>query len=148
MEEARKLFQEYAASLDFSLCFQGFEQELAGLPGNYAPPKGRLLLAWESGQAVGCVALRKLKDGIAEMKRLYVRPGHRGERIGQKLVLTAIDQARAAGYGRIRLDTLPSMEQAIALYQSLGFKQITPYRHNPLPGALFMELNLLSSRLS
>lgn len=148
MEEARKLFQEYAASLDFSLCFQGFEQELAGLPGNYAPPEGRLLLAWESGQAVGCVALRKLKDGIAEMKRLYVRPGHRGERIGQKLVLTAIDQARAAGYGRIRLDTLPSMEQAIALYQSLGFKQITPYRHNPLPGALFMELNLLSSRLS
>lgn len=148
MEEARKLFQEYAASLDFSLCFQGFEQELAGLPGNYAPPEGRLLLAWESGQAVGCVALRKLKDGSAEMKRLYVRPGHRGERIGQKLVLTAIDQARAAGYGRIRLDTLPSMEQAIALYQSLGFKQITPYRHNPLPGALFMELNLLSSRLS
>lgn len=147
MEEARKLFQEYAASLDFSLCFQGFEQELAGLPGNYAPPEGRLLLAWESGQAVGCVALRKLKDGIAEMKRLYVRPGHRGERIGQKLVLTAIDQARAAGYGRIRLDTLPSMEQAIALYQSLGFKQITPYRHNPLPGALFMELNLLSPRL-
>lgn len=140
--EARKLFEEYAASLNFSLCFQGFAEELAALPGSYAPPAGRLLLAWEDGRAMGCVALRRFKDETAELKRLYVRPERRGGGLGQKLVLAAIAEARKADYRKIRLDTLPSMERAIVLYQSLGFEQITSYHPNPHPGALFMELTL------
>lgn len=140
--QARELFQQYAASLGISLCFQNFNQEVAGLPGAYAPPKGRLFLALEEQEAVGCVALRNLGDGTCEMKRLFIRSRFRGQKIGRRLALAAIDEARRIGYQRMRLDTLPVMEEAIALYRSLGFRVIEPYTHNPVPGALFMEVRL------
>ena len=142
LEEVRVLLREYAASLDFDLCFQGFEQELADLPGKYAPPDGRLWLATCAAGPAGCVAIRKLDEGICEMKRLYVRPSLRGAGVGRLLASTAIAQARDMGYRLMRLDTAPSMTAAIALYRSLGFRQIAPYCHNPLPGALFLELRL------
>jgi ribosomal protein S18 acetylase RimI-like enzyme len=140
IEEARRLLREYEGSLGVSLCFQGFERELAALPGEYAPPAGRLLLALETGQAVGCVALRRLDEGTCEMKRLYLRPGFRGRGAGRRLALAIIDEARKIGYNKMRLDTLPSMREAIELYESLGFKRIEPYYPNPVPGAVFMEL--------
>ena len=142
IEEVRKLLREYEASLGVSLCFQGFERELAALPGEYAPPAGRLLLALEAGQALGCVALRKLDDETCEMKRLYLRPEFRGKGAGRSLALAIIDEARKIGCNKMRLDTLPSMREAIALYESLGFKRIEPYYRNPVPGAVFMELKL------
>jgi ribosomal protein S18 acetylase RimI-like enzyme len=138
----RLLFEEYAASLDVDLCFQGFEQELAELPGDYELPKGRLLLALEGTTPTGCVALRGISNEVCEMKRLYVRPAFRGKKCGLNLAQAIIREAHTIGYQRMRLDTLPSMKQAIALYRSLGFKEIPPYRDNPVCGALFFELDL------
>lgn len=143
VSRARELFEEYAAWLGFSLCFQNFDKELAGLPGDYAPPGGRLLLATENDETAGCVALRKIGDGVCEMKRLYVRPKFRGKGLGRTLTTTIIEAAREIGYPRMRLDTLPGkMDQAIVMYRSLGFKNIAPYYNNPVEGAAFMELEL------
>jgi ribosomal protein S18 acetylase RimI-like enzyme len=138
----RRLFEEYAASLEVDLCFQGFEEELAGLPGAYARPAGGLLLGFDGDEPAGCAAFRPLEPGIAEMKRLYVRPCARGGGWGRRLAQRVVDDARAAGYQRIRLDTLPSMRTALALYQALGFREIAPYRHNPVRGTRFLELRL------
>ncbi|HVO82414.1 MAG TPA: GNAT family N-acetyltransferase [Terriglobales bacterium] len=143
VQQARELFLEYAQSLGFSLCFQGFDQELAGLPGDYAPPDGRLLLAEFEGQLAGCVALHKLDDAICEMKRLYLRPQFRGNGLGRGLAETIIAEARAIGYQRMRLDTVePVMKDAVAMYRRLGFKEIAPCRANPIAGAMYMELQL------
>jgi GNAT superfamily N-acetyltransferase len=140
--EVRSLFREYAESLDVDLAFQGFEAELAALPGKYQPPAGRLLLAWKGTEAIGCVALRPLDNNFCEMKRLYVRPLGRGEHLGRRLAERICEEARATGYGRICLDTLPSMHAAIKLYTVLGFRPIKPYVFNPVPGTLFLALDL------
>ena len=135
----RALFLEYARDLGFSLCFQGFDEELARLPGDYAPPRGALLLA--PGQ--GCVALRPLEATAAEMKRLYLRPAARGQGLGRALAQAAIDEARALGYARVVLDTIEgTMDAAIAMYRGLGFREIAPYYQNPIQGALYLELQL------
>jgi putative acetyltransferase len=141
--QARELFLEYAESLGFSLCFQSFDQELAGLPGDYAPPAGRLLLAEYEGKLAGCVALHALEPGICEMKRLYLRPQFRGKGLGRALADRILAEARHIGYERIRLDTVePVMKDAVAMYRRLGFREIAPYCKNPMAGALYMELLL------
>ncbi len=146
--KARELFEEYAAWLGINLCFQNFDRELSELPGQYSPPYGRLFLATQDNQIAGCVALRKIfservRDPIAEMKRLYVRPQFRGQGLGRSLTEAVIEAARAIGFRRIRLDTIPGkMDQAMALYHSLGFKNIEPYYINPVERAAFMELEL------
>lgn len=148
VEQARELFLEYAQSLGFSLCFQGFDKELAGLPGDYSLPDGRLLLATCDHQLAGCVAMHPLKSvnpvhRICEMKRLYVRPQFRGKRLGRVLAERIIADARAIGYTHMRLDTISStMAEAVALYRRLGFQEIAPYRENPIASALYMELQL------
>ena len=147
LRDARALFLEYATSLGFDLCFQGFDQEVASLPGEYAPPGGALLLALADERAAGCVALRALDDHACELKRLYVRPEARGLGLGRLLCDAAIAEAQTRGYACMKLDTVPQMKEAIALYRALGFVPTEPYRYNPLPGAMFMEL-VLESRAS
>jgi GNAT superfamily N-acetyltransferase len=143
MEQFRTLLREYAASLNFDLCFQSFEHELATLPGPYAPPSGCLLLATVEDQPAGCVALKKLTDHICEMKRLYARSRYRGTGLGRMLAEQVIREARDLGYQSIRLDTVPSvMESAVALYRSLGFREISAYGFHPIPGTLCLELSL------
>lgn len=139
---AKELILEYSNSLDFDLDFQDFDDELANLPGDYSEPDGQLLIAYESGKPAGCVALRKIGEAICEMKRLYVRPEFRGKGIGKALAKKVIADAREIGYSKMRLDTVSSMTEAIALYRSLGFVEIVKYRVNPLPDALFLELDL------
>lgn len=141
--QARELFLEYAQSLGFSLCFQNFDKELAGLPGDYAPPRGRLLLAELEGELAGCVALHPLQPEICEMKRLYLRPQFRGRGIGRALAERIIVEARQIDYKRMRLDTVePVMKDAVAMYRRLGFREIAPYCTNPVEGAMYMELEL------
>jgi ribosomal protein S18 acetylase RimI-like enzyme len=138
----RELFVEYAAWLNVDLCFQGFNDELASLPGAYARPDGRLLLATRDGQAAGCIALRRFDERSGEVKRLWVRPAFRAAGLGRQLALQVIAGAREAGYQRLVLDTLAPMGEAIALYRSLGFGEIPPYYHNPLAGAVYMAMDL------
>ena len=141
--QARELFLEYAKSLGFSLCFQNFDKELAELPGDYAPPEGRLLLAEYESQLAGCVALHKIEPAICEMKRLYLRPQFRGKALGRALADRIIAEARQIGYERMRLDTVePVMKDAVAMYRRIGFQEIAPYCANPIAGALYMELKL------
>lgn len=149
LDAIRDLFREYAASLGFSLDYQDFDAELAGLPGKYAPPGGALLLARADGAAAGCGALRRFAPEIAEMKRLYVRPAFRAHRaadgrsIGRTLAYQLVDAARAAGYRRLRLDTITGkMDAAVSLYRSMGFVEIPPYYPSPVPGTTYMELSL------
>jgi len=140
---ARALFVEYAQWLGIDLCFQGFAAELESLPGAYAPPRGRLLLAGTPGNALGCIALRPLDDaGSAEVKRMYVQPAHRGERWGYRLTADLIAQARAIGYRELKLDTLDSLKAARALYASFGFRECGAYYDNPLAGVVYMSLEL------
>src|SRR5580693_6225207 len=134
--QARELFLEYAQSLGFSLCFQNFDAEVAGLPGGYAPPEGRLLLVECEGQVAGCVALHALESGVCEMKRLYLRPQFRGKGLGRVVAEYIIGEARQIGYRRMRLDTVePVMKDAVPMYRRLGFKEIAPYCANPIAGA-------------
>jgi putative acetyltransferase len=143
VSQIRELFVEYAQSLNFSLCFQSFDQELADLPGDYAPPDGRLILAMVDGQAAGCVALHKIDEQACEMKRLYVRPKFRGKGLGKALAEHIINEAREIGYKKLRLDTVePVMRTAVGMYRQLGFREIAAYRENPIEGALYMELEL------
>ncbi|MGA1987915.1 MAG: GNAT family N-acetyltransferase [Candidatus Sulfotelmatobacter sp.] len=143
LAQARELFIEYAQSLGFSLCFQNFDKELASLPGGYAPPEGRLLLADQDGQLAGCIALHKLEPGVCEMKRLYLRPRFRGKGLGRALADHIIAEARHIGYQRMRLDTVePVMKDAVAMYRKLRFKEIAPYCPNPMSGVIYMELHL------
>ncbi len=140
--DVRPLFLEYAESLSFNLCFQGFDEELASLPGAYAPPTGALLLARVDGLPAGCTALRRIDATAGELKRLYVRPAHRGLGLGRSLAETAVAAARELGYPCLRLDTTPEMAAAQELYRSLGFREIGPYRENPIAGTRYFELGL------
>lgn len=143
IEAAQQLFREYEAVLDLDLCFQGFEEELRSLPGKYSPPEGRLLLAYLVGEPVGCIAMRKLDEGICEMKRLYLRKAARGHGLGNRLIETLISEAKKEGYRKMRLDTFPpKMAKAVALYESHGFRPIAPYYNNPNTETLFLELDL------
>src|SRR5215831_5716391 len=142
LPEVRSLFLEYAQSLGVDLSFQGFEEELASLPGDYVPPRAALLLARAGDATLGVIAMRTLETGVCEMKRLFVRPAARGSGAGRLLAEAILDTGRRAGYERMRLDTLPMMNAAYALYRRLGFREIPPYRHNPIAGTRFLECRL------
>jgi putative acetyltransferase len=142
LEEVRALFREYAGWLAIDLSFQGFAEELAGLPGEYAAPHGTLLLGLAGDAVAGCVAVRRWEDRVCEMKRLYVRERFTGQGCGRVLAVHAIEWARRAAYERMLLDTLPSMAAAQRLYEDLGFRDIAPYRFNPVAGTRYMELRL------
>lgn len=143
IKQAQTLFREYEKWFGLKLCFQNFDEEVADLPGKYAPPDGRLFLAFADEKPAGCIALRKLEDKTCEMKRLFVREDFRGLRIGKFLIEKLIDEAREIGYEKMRLDTFPSkMGKAVELYNSYGFYEIKPYYHNPYGETLFMELNI------
>jgi GNAT superfamily N-acetyltransferase len=149
IEAARNLFKEYEAWLGLSLCFQNFEQELAHLPGDYAPPRGRLLLVSEHELLAGCIALRPIDLTTCEMKRLFLRPGFRGKGLGRKMIDYLVHEARTVGYERMRLDTIGGrMDRAIALYRSVGFKEIEPYYDSPVGETIFMELDLVADDVS
>lgn len=139
MEAVRELFRDYQRWLGVDLCFQGFKEELATLPGRYAPPSGRLLLALAGACAAGCVALRALDDGGCEMKRLFVRPDYRGQGLGHRLAMQVVNEASALGYAVMRLDTLEGLESAMRMYAAMGFQRRTPYYANPLPGVVYWE---------
>jgi GNAT superfamily N-acetyltransferase len=140
VDAARELFKEYAAALEIDMCFQRFDQELQTLPGKYATPDGRLLLAYDNEELIGCIALRKLDERTCEMKRLFLRPASRGKGYGRKMINELVEQARMIGYVRMRLDTLPGkMDAAIALYRELGFEAIPAYYDNPLEGVVYLE---------
>lgn len=142
IEAARGLFREYAASLAFSLDYQGFDKELATLPGKYGPPAGRLLLALDNEAATGCVALRPLRPGICELKRLYVRPACRGRGFGRRLCERLLAEARAIGYGEMWLDSERDFEAAVSLYRALGFQEIPRYNDDPNPETVYLGLEL------
>ena len=142
IDSVRKLFFEYAKSLNVSTCFENFDKEVENLPRLYGPPKGRLLIALSDIKVAGCIALKKVDDQTCEMKRLFVRHEFRGQGVGKELTTAVWEEARGTGYKKMRLDTLPSMKEAIALYESLGFEPIPPYRELPVPGALFMQVAL------
>jgi len=146
LRTAGELFSEYALSLGFDLCFQNFSQELSNLTGKYGPPAGCLLLARIAGSVGGCAALCRLSGSACEMKRLYVRPPFRRRGLGRALAIAIIHEAVGLGYRTMRLDTIRTMTEALALYASLGFREIAPYRHNPISGALFLELDLTERR--
>ena len=142
LDQVRALLREYAAALPFPLDFQEFDREVAELPGAYAPPAGALLVARRPDGLVGCVALRPLSTDVCEMKRLYVRPETRGGGLGRLLTEAIVDEGRRLDYRRMRLDTVPGMEAAQALYEQLGFREIAPYTANPVAGVRFLELDL------
>jgi GNAT superfamily N-acetyltransferase len=142
LDEVRTLFREYQVAIRVDLCFQGFVAELAGLPGAYARPGGRLLLAFRGEALAGCGALRPLEAGVAELKRMWTRPGHRGHGVARAVAAALLEAARAEGYRMVRLDTLEWMAEARALYASLGFVERGAYYENPLPGVIYMELKL------
>jgi len=144
LEQVRSLFREYQAELPFEYCFRYFDTELSGLPGAYAPPKGKLLLAMVAGQPVGCAGLRPFPlEGAGEMKRLYLRPAFRGAKLGQALAERIVTEARALGYSRLRLDTHPpSMQAAVRMYQEMGFREVVPEVSNRVEGLVYMEMAL------
>ncbi|MCG8640742.1 MAG: GNAT family N-acetyltransferase [Desulfobacterales bacterium] len=142
IEDVRRLFREYESFLDVDLCFQSFEEELAGLPGKYTPPGGGLLIAVDGERTVGCVAVRQLSPEICEMKRLYVKPEARGTGLGRALARQIVETAKGIGYSKMRLDTLGKLRTARRIYTSMGFKETIPYYENPIPGVVYMELAL------
>ena len=146
IDEVRRLFREYEQFLGVDLCFQSFEEELAGLPGKYGPPDGVLLMAMDGRQSAGCVALRKVEDGVCEMKRLYLKPQYRGRGLGRRLAERIVSEAVTLDYRVMRLDTLDKLKEAMGLYEAMGFRRREPYYGNPLPGVVYWELDLIRQR--